>query len=222
MYWAYYDYKKLMELVERMYQRVIKETLGSCIHEYQGTEINWSSPWPSVDYYEVFKKYTGMELKGIHEDELETYAKKAGIAAEKHVGAGRLIDIIFKKEVRPHLVSPCFLMFPPALVEPLAKRSEEDPERVLRFQIVAGGSELGKGFSELNDPLDQRKRFEEQMKLRETGDKEAHRLDEDFIEALEYGMPPSAGFGVSERLFAFLMDQPVREAVFFPLMKRKS
>ena len=104
---------------------------------------------------------------------------------------------------------------------PLAKRSRKDSRRVERVQVVACGTELGNGFSELNDPLDQRERFEEQMKLRETGDKEAQQLDEDFLEALEYGMPPAAGFGVSERFFAVLMDKPVREAVLFPLMKPK-
>ena len=103
----------------------------------------------------------------------------------------------------------------------MAKRTLKDPARVQRFQIMAAGTELGKGFSELNDPLDQRKRFEEQMKLRESGDKEAQRLDEDFLEALEYGMPPAAGFGMSERLFAVLIDKPVRETVFFPLMRPK-
>ena len=117
------------------------------------------------------------------------------------------------------MIQPCFLVKPPVDIEPLAKRWPGDPNRVERFQIMAGGSELGKGFSELNDPIDQRQRFEEQTKLREAGDKEAQRMDEDFIEALEYGMPPTAGFGMSERLFAFLMDKPVRETVFFPLMR---
>ena len=106
-------------------------------------------------------------------------------------------------------------------MEPLAKRLKKDPERVERLQIMACGTELGKGFSEANDPRDQRARFEEQMKLRKAGDKEAQRLDEDFLMALEYGMPPAAGFGFSERLFAVLMDKSVREAVIFPIMKPK-
>ena len=128
--------------------------------------------------------------------------------------------MLFKK-VRHTMVQPCFLINPPADIEPLAKRIDAEPGKVARFQIMAGGTELGKGFSEANDPIDQRKRFEEQMKLRETGDKEAQRLDEDFLEALEYGMPPAAGFGMSERLFAVLMDKPVRETVVFPLMRQK-
>ena len=112
-----------------------------------------------------------------------------------------------------------FLIDPPVDIEPLAKRSAKDPGRVERFQIIACGTELGKGFSEANDPRDQRRRFEEQVKLREAGDKEAQRLDEEFLEALEYGMPPAAGFGMSERLFAVLMDKPIREIVFFPPMR---
>ena len=126
---------------------------------------------------------------------------------------------IFKKKVRSVLVHPSFLVNPPVEIEPLAKRHRGDLRKVERFQVMACASELGKGFSELNDPLDQRARFEEQMKLRAAGDAEAQRLDEDFIEALEYGMPPTAGFGLSERLFSVIMNRPVRETVFFPLMR---
>ena len=219
MYWAYYDYTKLMTVLEKMYRKVIQETLGKLAHKYQGHEIDWSQTWLEVDYYEVFKEKTGLDLRNISEKELKKYAEGEGIDAENHVGRGRLIDIVFKKKVRPYMIQPCFLVKPPVDIEPLAKRWPGDPNRVERFQIMAGGSELGKGFSELNDPIDQRQRFEEQTKLREAGDKEAQRMDEDFIEALEYGMPPTAGFGMSERLFAFLMDKPVRETVFFPLMR---
>jgi len=113
------------------------------------------------------------------------------------------------------------LINPPVEIEPLAKRMESNPGRVERLQIMAWGTELGKGFSELNDPLDQRARFEEQMKLREAGDEEAQRIDEDYLEAMEYGMPPTAGFGMSERFFAFLMDKPIRETIIFPPMRRE-
>lgn len=221
MYWAYYDYEKLMTVLKNMYQKVILETLGSLTHEYQGQQIDWSGDWPKVDYYEVFKKHTNLDLSSVSEEDLKKYGSENDIDVSQHIGRGRLIDVIFKKKVRPSLVQPCFLVLPPVDIEPLAKRWPKDQNRVERFQIVAGGSELGKGFSELNDPMDQRARFEEQSKLREAGDKEAQRMDEDFVEALEYGMPPTAGFGVSERLFAFLMDRPVRETVFFPLMRPK-
>ena len=221
MYWAYYDYEKLMELIERLFKYIVGETLGQSGHQYQSKAIDWNSSWKRYDYYEEFEKHTGLNLEETKEKDLINYAKDNGIDAGKHIGKGRLVDVVFKKKVRPHLIEPGFLVLPPIDIEPLAKRYTKDPNRVERFQVVAGGTELGKGFSELNDPLDQRQRFDEQIKLGEAGDKEAQRMDEDFVETLEYGMPPTAGFGMSERFFAFLMDRPVREVVFFPLMKPK-
>lgn len=219
MYWAYYDYEKLMELIERLFKHIVQETLGKSSHEYQGQIIDWNSAWKRYDYYQEFNNHTGLKLQETKEKDLIKYAEDNGIDAAKHIGKGRLIDVIFKKKVRPHLIEPGFLVLPPIDIEPLAKRWPRDPNRVERFQIVAGGTELGKGFSELNDPIDQRQRFEEQAKLGEAGDKEAQRMDEDFVEAMEYGMPPIAGWGSSERFFAFLMNKPVRETVFFPLMR---
>jgi len=221
MYWSYTDYKQLMQIVERLVTYVIEKTLGGLTHIYQNKNIDWSAPWSQIDYYEVFNQYTGLNLADVSEKELKNYAHDNGIDAQKHAGRGRLIDIIFKKKVRPHLLEPGFLILPPVDIEPLAKRWSQDVGRVERFQIVAGGSELGKGFSELNDPFDQRERFIEQTKLGKAGDKEAQRMDEDFVEALEYGMPPTAGFAYSERLFSFLMDRPIRETVFFPLLRPK-
>ena len=222
MYWSYTDYKQLMSIVERLTKHVVKETIGGYIHSWQDKTVDWSTPWQHIDYYDIFLKYTGLDLARASEKELKKYAQEQNIDVEKHLGRGRLIDVIFKKKARPHLIEPGFLVLPPVDIEPLAKRWPEDPERVERFQVVACGSELGKGFSELNDPLDQRQRFEEQTKLGEAGDKEAQRMDEDFVEALEYGMPPTAGFAYSERLFAFLMDKSVREIVFFPITKPRS
>ncbi len=219
IYWAYADYKKMMQLAELMTKEVILKTIGSLRHHNQGQEINWSGSWPEIDYYEVFKKETALDLSNVSLNDLKAYAKRENLDVEKHLGKGRLIDILFKKKVRPTLRGPIFLVLPPVEIEPLAKRSDVHPDRVERFQIVAGGTELGKGFSELNDPIDQRTRFEEQMDLRRKGDKEAQMLDAEYIEALEYGMPPAAGFAYSERLFAFIMDKPVREAVLFPIMK---
>ena len=222
MYWAYLDYEDLMKIIERLYKHIIQETIGTLQHTYQGNSIDWSKPWQKIDYYEVFKKHTGLDLSDATEDELIEYAKIQHIDVAQHSGRGRLIDVIFKKKCRPHLLEPGFLVLPPVDVEPLAKRWPKDRKRVERFQVVACGSELGKGFSELNDALDQRQRFEQQMQLRAAGDAEAQRMDEDFVEVLEYGMPPTAGFGMSERLFAFLLDKPVRETVFFPLMRPRT
>lgn len=220
-YWAYSDYEELMKFVEKLYKFIIKQTTGSLITTHKGVKINWSKKWQTVDYCKAFKKSTGLDATTATRDALLKKAHELKIYAEPTAGKGRIIDLIFKKTVRPTLVQPTFLINPPIFVEPLAKKSPKNPLVVERFQVMASGTELGKGFSELNDPFDQRERFEEQMKLREQGDIEAQRLDENFLEALEYGMPPAAGFGFSERLFAVIMDKPIRETVFFPPMRRK-
>jgi lysyl-tRNA synthetase class 2 len=221
-YWAYRDYNDVMALTEKMYKEVIQKTCGTMTTVRDGHEIDWSKKWEKVDYVAMFKKENqGLDPISADRGELFARAEALDLRPEKTAGRGRLIDLIFKKTVRGKLIKPCFLVDPPVAIEPLAKRKPENPDVVERFQIVAGGTELGKGFSELNDPLDQRARFEEQMKLRAAGDAEAQHLDEDFIEALEYGMPPAGGFGVSERLFAVLMDRPIRETIFFPLMRPK-
>lgn len=220
-YWAYQDYEGLMKFVEKMYQEVINKSLGGLTTKCQGHDIKWSGKWPRLDYYVLFKKYVGLDLQKATATDLKAKVTKENLKVLKSYGRGRLIDLLYKKLVRPHLIQPAFLINPPVDVEPLAKRLIKDNNRVARFQVVACGTELGKGFSELNDPLDQRSRFEEQMKLRAAGDREAQMLDEDFLAALEYGMPPAAGFGMSERLFAVLVDKPVREAQIFPLMRRK-
>lgn len=218
-YWAYRDYRDLTVLLEKMYKAVIKKTCGGLTTTYEGKKINWGKKWGTVDFVEVFRDATKIDPLTASRDELARKAETLGAVPDRSFGRGRLIDLIFKKAVRSTLVQPVFLLDPPVEMEPLAKRKEDDPRRVERLQIVAGGTELGKGFSELNDPVDQRKRLEEQMRLREAGDREAQRMNEEFVEALEYGMPPAAGFGVSERLFAVLMDKPVRETVIFPLMR---
>jgi lysyl-tRNA synthetase class 2 len=220
-YWAYHDYNDLMKLIERLYKKVIKNTAGKLETTWNNQKINWAKKWPKVEYVKLFEKYNKINPLTATRDDLYKIALKLGLNPESYAGKGRLIDLIFKKTVRPTLIQPCFLINPPVEIEPLAKRVPDNPNLVERFQVVACGTELGKGFSELNDPIDQRKRFEEQMKLRESGDKEAQMLDEEFLIALEYGMPPTAGFGISERLFAVLMDKPVRECVIFPLMRKK-
>jgi lysyl-tRNA synthetase, class II len=218
-YWAYAEYDELMQMTQKLYQEIIQNVTGGLKTIYDGKEIDWSGDWPKVRYFDIFKEKTGLDLNSVSEDELRDYAKKENIKIEDNQGKGRLIDLIYKKKVRPGLVQPCFLINPPVEIEPLAKKDPNNPKEVQRMQILAGGTELGKGFTELNDPIDQRERFEAQMKLREAGDAEAQMLDEDFVEALEYGMPPTAGFGLSERLFAVIMDKSVRETVFFPPMK---
>jgi lysyl-tRNA synthetase class 2 len=220
-YWAYSEYNQLMDSVEEMYKQVIANVTGGLKTTYDGKEIDWSGKWPKVHYFEIFKEKTDLDLNTVTEEELRKYADSEKIRYEKKQGKGRLIDLIYKKKVRPSLIQPCFLINPPVEIEPLAKKDPKNPKEVQRMQVLAGGTELGKGFSELNDPLDQRERFEEQMKLREAGDPEAQMLDQDYLDAMEYGMPPMAGFGLSERLFSVIMDKSIRETNFFPLMKEE-
>lgn len=218
-YWSYADYSKLMDLTEEMYKFVVQKVMGSLTTTYNGETINWSKPWPKIDYYELFKNKTNLDLKTATIPDLYKKADELKLNPTLNLGKGRLMDMIYKKVCRPTLVQPCFLVNHPIEVSTLAKSFFEDHNRTQRFQILVCGAELGNGFSELNDPLDQRERFEEQMKLRESGDKEAQMIDDDFIEALEYGMPPTAGFGLSERFFSFIVDRPVRETIFFPATK---
>ncbi len=223
-YWAYGDFNKLMDITQEMYQYVIQETFGTLELPYQDTVINWGGTWPRQDYFELFKKHTRLDLNTATEKDVKEYADKHHIKYEDFAGRGRVIDLIFKKSIRilPEVaMQPSFLINQPIELEPLAKRDPTNPKVVQRMQILACGSELGKGFGELNDPIDQRERFSTQMKLREAGDSEAQMLDEDYVEAMEYGMPPAAGFGLSERLFAVLCDKSIRETVIFPLMKKE-
>lgn len=218
-YWAYANYNDLMDFVQEMYQSVIQATFGTLTTHWQGHDINWSGKWERKDYTELLNEQWGVDTTTMSVEDLYKLAEKLNVKVEPNLGKGRLLDYIYKKTIRPKLIQPMFVINHPVEVEPLAKRHETDFDKVQRMQVLAMGSELGKGFSELNDPLDQRERFEEQMRLREKGDEEAQMMDEDFVEALEYGMPPAAGFGISERLFAMLADKPVREMVFFPTMR---
>lgn len=222
-YGAYLDLEAGMEMTERMYREIVRVvTDGSMKTTYEGMELDWSKPFPRIDYFEAFKDETGIDLsEDVSVGTLRAKADELGIKYDPSYGKGRMIDTIYKKTVRQKLVEPCFLVGHPIEVSPLAKSDPKNPRRVLRMQPVAAKSELGNGFAELNDPADQRARFEEQMKLREAGDAEGMMLDEDFLEALEYGMPPAFGFGMSERLFAVLMDRSIRETVIFPPMRSR-
>ncbi len=222
-YAAYMNMEQGMMLVERLYRDIVRTVVGeSMTTEHEGHVINWDVPFPRVDYFTEFQKETGIDLSGdVTVEQLQKKADELHIKYEKSYGKGRMIDTVYKKTVRQKLIQPCFLVGHPIEVSPLAKTDPKNPCRTLRFQPIAGKSELGNGFAELNDPIDQRKRFEEQMKLREAGDKEGMMLDEDFIQALEYGLPPACGFGMSERFFAVLMNRSVRETVIFPPMKGK-
>lgn len=222
-YIAYQDYQDMMKVVENFYVYILKKTFGQLKVKFQGHEINFKTPWKKVDYTEIIKRETGLDVLKASDDEIKQAIIKHNIKTDIKLGRGRLIDQLYKKLVRPKLIQPTFLINLPVSVSPLAKRMPDNPELTERMVVVAGGVEIGNGFSELNDPLDQRRRFEEQMKLRQAGDKEAQMMDKDFIEALEYGMPPTAGFGIGlDRLFMIFAGQDsIRDVVLFPTMKEK-
>jgi len=220
-YWAYADYEQGMKLVEEMYKYVAKKTFGTLKFKIRGFDVDLGKKWEKYDFQAMLAKHTGVNINEASLPEMEKVLQKMGVDYDKK-GFNRThaIDNLWKC-CRKKIAGPGFLINTPVEISPLAKRNEKSEKLAQRFQVILAGSENGNGYSELNDPLDQAKRFEEQQKLREKGDEEAQRDDKDFIEALEHGMPPTCGFGVSERLFSFLMDRPGRECQIFPLMKPK-
>ena len=220
-YWAYADYGKLMDFVEELYRFVIQEAFGSLQVQRGENTLDFSVPFPRVRYADLFKEYLGLDILTISDEDLVAEIKKFRVDTDLSLGRGRLLDQLYKKTIRPHLIQPQFVIDIPVELSPLAKRKADDPRLTERILVLIDGAEIGNGFSELNDPVDQRSRFEEQERLRLEGDAEAQRKDEDFLRALEYGMPPTAGFGVGiDRLVQVLTDvDSIRETVFFPTMR---
>jgi lysyl-tRNA synthetase class 2 len=220
-YLAYADYEKGMEIVEEMYKYVAKETFNTLKFKIKGFDIDLSKKWQRYDYRETVKEKTGIDILDTNEKEIKAKLDELNVKYDKKgFNITRAIDNLWKY-CRKQIAGPGFLVGVPITVSPLAKKDDNYPEIAQRFQPIIAGSELGNGYSELNNPIEQEQRFKEQQKLREAGDKEAQMHDKDFVEALEYGMPPTCGFGTSERLFSFLMDKSVREAQIFPLLKPK-
>src|SRR3989344_3473754 len=220
-YWAYADYKEGMKLTEELYKYIIKKTFGTLKFKIKDFNIDFGKKWEIYDYRTIVNKYAKIDVFEASVSEMEKQLVKLGITYDKKgFNKTRAIDNLFKY-CRKNLAGPGFLINLPIDVSPLAKRDEKNPKIAQRFQVIVAGSELGNGYSELNNPLDQEERFKEQEKLRKEGDQEAQMFDHDFVEALEYGMPPTCGFGISERLFSFLMNKPIRECQIFPLMRPK-
>jgi len=217
-YWGYADYKDGMNLVEEMYKMVAKEVLGTLKFKSHGYDLDLGKKWELYDYAEVIKKQTKVDMWKATESEIKKSLDRLGQEYDNKMDKWRLVDRLWKY-CRKNLAGPGFLINQPVELAPLAKRSRENPKVVEQFQVIIAGTELGNGYSELNDPIDQEERFKEQTKLKARGDVESMEHDESFVEALKYGMPPTCGFGVSERFFAYLVNKPVRECVIFPLMK---
>lgn len=218
-YMAYADYKVGMDIVKEMYRKIASEVFGTTKFNARGHEFDLSDDWKEISYTEEIKRQTGVDIIKASKDEILSKLKELEVTSDG-VTKERLVDSLWKY-CRKNISGPAFLVSFPDFMQPLAKRNSEDKNTVEQFQVLLGGAEIGKGYSELNDPIDQRARFEHQQELIKQGDGEAMMPEWDFVEMLEHGMPPTCGFGFGERLFSFLMDKPIREVQMFPLMKPK-
>ena len=222
LYQAYADYEDMMDLTEDMIATVAKEVLGTTQIEYQGQPIDLTPPWKRMTMIDAVKEYTGIDFNSFTEDEEAARAlREIGIDLDKPVTWGEALNIAFEERVEDKLIQPTFIINYPVEISPLAKRMNEDPRLTYRFELFITGRELANAFSELNDPIDQKERFMEQAKQRAAGDEEAHMMDEDFVNALEIGMPPTGGLGIGiDRLIMLLTDSySIRDVILFPTMK---
>lgn len=217
-YWAYADYQDGMELVKELYRDIATKVFGTTKFTTRGHTFDLADEWVLVDYVDEIKRRTAIDILRASVSEMASKLEELGVKYDGN-NRERLIDTLWKY-CRKQISGPAFLINHPVTVAPLAKK-QEGRETVEMFQPIIAGSEVGRGYSELNDPEDQAKRFEEQQDLIKAGDEEAMMADHEFVEMLEYGMPPTCGFGFGERLFAFLAGVPLREAQYFPLMKPK-
>lgn len=223
-YIAYADYNDVMDLTEEMVAYVAQEVLGTLRITYNGNEIDLTPPWPRVPLRQAIKEKTGIDFREYPEPEsLYRAIREMGGAVEPKATWGKLVDSLLKNYVRPKLIQPAFLLDYPIEISPLAKKKPDDPSTVERFQGFIGGMEVCNAFTELNDPIDQRERFLAQVRAFEAGDEEAHQMDEDFIRALSYGMPPTGGWGMGvDRLVMLFTDQAsIRDVILFPHLRAK-
>jgi len=221
LYVAYKDYYWMMDLVEEMIEKVALDLHDSTDIQVGANTISFQRPWKRYTMFEAIKEYTAVDITDMDEEELVQAAEKMGVKTDATMGKGKLIDEIFGAKVEPLLIQPTFITDYPLEMSPLAKKHRTKEGLVERFEVICNGKEICNAFSELNDPIDQRKRFEEQLELGKRGDTEAMVLDEDFLRALEYGMPPTAGLGIGiDRLAMIMTDQAsIQDVLFFPQMK---
>ena len=221
LYVAYKDYRWMMELVEELIERIATELHGTPEIEHEDETISFAQPWDRVTFLGAIEEQTGYDLHGASRDDLMDVAKTLDLDVDDDLGAGKLYDKIFGETVEPTLVQPTFVMDYPIELSPLAKKRREKDGLVERFEVIVAGREICNAFSELNDPDDQRARFEEQARLRAEGDEEATPIDEDYLRAMEYGMPPAAGLGVGIDRLTMLMtgQESIRDVILFPLLR---
>ena len=222
LYQAYVDYEEMMRITEGIFEYVAKKVLGTTKINYQGKEIELKAPWRRITMIDAINEYAGVDFNKIDSDEeAREIAKAKGLEVDPNWTRGHVISEMFEEFCECHLVQPTFVTKHPVEVSPLAKRDPEDPRLTQRFEAFMNTWELANAFSELNDPIDQRERFEEQLREKELGDDEAHPMDTDFINAIEVGLPPTGGLGIGvDRMIMILLDQPtIRDILFFPTMK---
>ncbi|HAD97164.1 MAG TPA: lysine--tRNA ligase [Cryomorphaceae bacterium] len=222
IYVAYKDYFWMMDFTEQMLEHVVKAvTNGSTSVKLGDKEIDFKAPFKRVTMIDAIKEHTGFDISGMNESQLREVCQKLNIPVDDTMGKGKLIDEIFGEKCEPHFIQPTFIMDYPKEMSPLCKKHRDNPELTERFELMINGKEIANAYSELNDPIDQRERFEDQLKLSEKGDDEAMFIDQDFLRALEYGMPPTSGMGIGiDRLTMLLTNQSsIQEVLFFPQMR---
>lgn len=222
LYQAYADYHDMMSITENMIASIAQDALGTTKINYQGQEIDLTPPWTRLTMVEAIKKYTGIDFNLIGSDEeARIKAEEIGIPVDKDLTKGTIINLVFEEKVEEHLIQPTFIMDYPIEISPLAKRKTDNPDFTYRFEAFVVCRELANAFSELNDPIDQAERFRDQVRKRDAGDDEAHMMDEDFVRALEYGMPPTGGLGIGvDRLVMLLTDSSsIRDVILFPTLR---
>ena len=221
IYVAYKDYHWMMNFTEEMLESICLEVLGTTDVQIGDNKVSFKKPFKRISMTDSIKEYTGIDISEMSEKELRITCEKLAIETDKSMGKGRLIDEIFGEKCESNYIQPTFITDYPVEMSPLCKKHRDNPELTERFELMVNGKELANAYSELNDPIDQKERFEEQVKLAEKGDEEAMFIDMDFIRALEYGMPPTSGMGIGiDRLVMFLCNQPsIQEVLFFPQMR---
>jgi lysyl-tRNA synthetase class 2 len=221
LYVAYKDYEWMMDLVEAMVERIALDLHGKTEVPVGEHTINFKRPWKRYTMYESIKEFTGIDISGMDESELRKTCKSIGVEVDEKMGRGKLIDSIFGDKVEPKLIQPTFITDYPVEMSPLAKKHRTKEGLVERFEAICNGKEICNSFSELNDPIDQRERFEHQLELGARGDDEAMVLDEDFLRALEFGMPPTAGLGIGIDRISMIMtnSNSIQDVLFFPAMR---
>jgi lysyl-tRNA synthetase class 2 len=219
-YWAYANWRDGMKFMSDMFAQVSEATFNKQQFSINGFEVDLSKPWEEWDYAETIKKHFNLDIYNCNLDEVKSALASNNLEVEKTESKARGIDKLWKS-IRKSVAGPVWLINTPTFISPLSKVNPDNPLSVQRFQAVIAGTEMGNGFSELNDPIEQLTRFKEQQKLRDEGDEEAMMLDIDYVEMLEYGMPPACGWGYSERVFWVLEGVSAREGVPFPHMRQE-